>query len=417
MQSNTGRPRPHAMTGNYEFKAVALLALGFGIVGLDRFIINPLFPVMAKDLGLDYQDLGLISAALALCWGIASVFTGRLSDRIGQRKVIIPAVIIFSLLVAGSGLATGLISLLLLRSLMGFAEGAYVPASIVATIDASKPTRTGLNIGIQQMAAPFVGLGLGPILAVAMLKVLPSWHWVFGIVAIPGLILAFFLARVLRDETPSTPDPANTRPHAEPSWREAFQNRNVVFNTLGMFCWLSCLIVLSAFMPNYLVDHLKLSMDQMGITLAGLGVGSCFGMVILPALSDRLGRKPIILTALVIELFGLMALLGTGAEPIKLFTLLFVITFMNAGVVAITVGPLTSESVPSHLATTATGIVVGLGEIAGGAIAPALAGAIAQTMGISHILHIALGAIVLGLIVAIFGIREPQKKLELKAAI
>ena len=50
----------------YETKAVALLAVGFGLVGLDRFIIAPLFPLIAADLGLGYQDLGLISGALAL---------------------------------------------------------------------------------------------------------------------------------------------------------------------------------------------------------------------------------------------------------------------------------------------------------------------------------------------------------------
>lgn len=57
----------------YEFKAIGLLTIGYGLVGLDRFIINPLFPVMQKDLGLDYQDMGLISASLALAWGTAAL--------------------------------------------------------------------------------------------------------------------------------------------------------------------------------------------------------------------------------------------------------------------------------------------------------------------------------------------------------
>jgi MFS family permease len=96
----------------YEFKAVGLLALGFGMVGLDRFIINPLFPVMQKELGLNYQDLGLISAVLALAWGVASIFSGRLSDRVGRKKVLVPWMVVFSLLVATSGLATGLVSLI-----------------------------------------------------------------------------------------------------------------------------------------------------------------------------------------------------------------------------------------------------------------------------------------------------------------
>ncbi|BDI06041.1 MFS transporter [Sphaerotilus microaerophilus] len=388
----------------YEKKAVGLLSLGFGLVGLDRFIINPLFPVMAKDLGLNYQDMGLISAVLALTWGLSSIFTGRLSDQIGRKKVLVPAVVIFSLLVATSGLATGLASLLVIRGLMGLAEGAFVPASIVSTIEASKPSRIGLNIGLQQTAAPLVGLGLGPVIAVAMLKVLPSWHWVFAIVAVPGLIVAWLMARTLKE---SAPDP-EVSTEFKSSWWEVLRYRNVVFGTLGMCCFLSCLIVLSAFMPNYLTDQLKLSLDQMGMVLAGIGLGSFIGMVAVPALSDKLGRKRTMIVALLLELGALLLLPSIGAEPLKLFAVLFVATFMNAGVVAITVGPLTHHSVPARLATTATGIVVGLGEVVGGALAPAVAGGMAQAMGIAVILQIALAAIAAGTVVVIVGIREPR---------
>jgi MFS family permease len=392
----------------YETKAVSLLALGFGMVGLDRFIINPLFPVMQKDLGLNYQDLGLISAILALTWGISSIFSGRLSDKLGRKRVIIPAVIIFSLLVATSGLATGLVSLIIIRGLMGLAEGAYVPASIVATVEASKPSRIGLNVGIQQMAAPLVGLGFGPLIAVALLKVLPSWHWVFGIVAIPGLILAFIMMKQLRDDTPAPARQALANQPAPP-WGNALKNRAVIVNTLGMCCFLTCLITLSAFLPSYLTDHLKLSLDQMGGVLAGLGVGSFIGMVAVPALSDKFGRKPVMLLALAIELVALWVFKDIGAEPGKLFAVLFIAAFMNAGVVAINVGPLTSAAVPAALATSATGIVVGIGEIVGGAIAPAVAGGMAQKMGITVIPSIALVAIVAGLIVVALGVKEPAK--------
>ncbi len=43
---------------SYEWKAVLLLTIGFGLVGLDRWILPPLFPAMMKDLNLNYQDLG-----------------------------------------------------------------------------------------------------------------------------------------------------------------------------------------------------------------------------------------------------------------------------------------------------------------------------------------------------------------------
>ncbi|HDR9882411.1 TPA: MFS transporter [Burkholderia cenocepacia] len=387
-----------------EFKAVSLLALGLGMVGLDRFIINPLFPVMQKELGLGYQDLGLISAALALTWGVASIVSGRLADRVGPRRVLIAAMAIFSLLVATTGFATGLCSLLVIRSVMGFAEGTYVPASIVATVNASKPSRVGLNIGLQQMAQPLVGLGLGPVVAIGLLKVLPSWHFVFAAVAVPGLLLAAVMAKVLRDPVRVAETPRN-EPH---EWRAVALHGAVRVNMAAMLCYLTCVITLSAFMPSYLTDYLRLNLDQMGLVLTGQGVGSLVGMVIIPALSDRFGRKPMLIAALLAQLAALCVLRTIGAEPVKLFAALFVITFMNSGAIAITVGPLTSAAVPARLAASATGLVVGVGEIVGGAFAPAAAGALAHVMGIAVIPVIALVATATGAAIVAFGVREPR---------
>ncbi|MFP3801208.1 MFS transporter [Paraburkholderia sp. SIMBA_027] len=399
MQSHTPPVRDRAS----EFKAVSLLALGLGMVGLDRFIINPLFPVMQKELGLGYQDLGLISAALALTWGVASIVSGRLADRVGPRRVLIAAMAIFSLLVATTGFATGLGSLLVIRSVMGLAEGAYVPASIVATVNASKPSRVGLNIGLQQMAQPLVGLGLGPIVAVGLLKVLPNWHYVFAAVAVPGLLLAAVMAKVLRDPARVAGAP---RDEAH-EWRAVALHGAVRVNTAAMLCYLTCVITLSAFMPNYLTDYLRLNLDQMGMVLTGQGLGSLVGMVVIPALSDRFGRKPMLIAALLAELVALWVLRTIGAEPVKLFAALFVITFMNSGAIAITVGPLTSAAVPARLAASATGLVVGVGEIVGGALAPAAAGALAHAMGIAMIPVIALVATAAGAAIVALGVREP----------
>lgn len=57
----------------YEWKIVLLMFLGFGLVGLDRWIIGPLFPAMMKDLGLGYDDQGLIMGALPLAWGVFAI--------------------------------------------------------------------------------------------------------------------------------------------------------------------------------------------------------------------------------------------------------------------------------------------------------------------------------------------------------
>ncbi|KXU92966.1 MFS transporter permease [Caballeronia megalochromosomata] len=381
----------------YEWKAVALLSLGFGLVGIDRFMIMPLFPVMMTDLHLDYQDLGHITGALAVAWGISAMFMGNLSDRVGHRRVIIPAIIVFSLLAGLSGLATGVGSLILIRAVMGFAEGAYTPASIIATLDASKPTRHGRNIGIQQMALPLFGLGIAPILVTQLLKVLP-WHWIFAVVSIPGLLVAYLMLKVLRNTQPTV---AVLHDAATHTWTDVFGYRNIPLNIVGMLCWLTCLVVLSALFPSYLIDYLHLSMQQMGYVLSAIGFGGTLGTLLMPALSDKLGRKPVMICSVIGAAVFLFLLMHTGANPTLLFIYLTLTLLFIFSMITLTVGPLSAESVPVKLMSTASGLVVGIGEVFGGGFAPALAGYIAKHFGIQYIMHLGLAALAVGFVVAL----------------
>jgi len=393
-----------AWDGAYEFKVVALMTIGFGLVGLDRFIINPLFPVIQKELNLNYQDLGLISGILALAWGLSSAMSGPMSDRYGRKRVLVPAVIVFSLLVASTGLATGLFSMLLLRGLMGLAEGAYVPSSIVATIEASKPSRMGLNIGIQQMAAPFVGLGLGPIIGITLLDVLPSWHWVFAVIALPGLVLAYVMSKVMRESKGSVQAIQSAE---QVSFKDILPIKSVWVHTLVMVCMFTSAIPLAIFFPNYMTDYLHLSLESMSQMMIGLGLGSLTGTVILPALSDRLGRKPLMVVGTLVSVVCVAWLPTIQLAGMELFAAIFLISFMNAGVIAITIGPLTHLTTPAHLVGTATGVGVGAAEMIGGAIAPAIAGAMAQHIGIEMVLTQSLVVSAISLLVIVVAVKEP----------
>jgi len=209
----------------YEWKAVGLLTIGFGLVGLDRWIIAPLAPSMVDDLGMSPSDINNLIAALGVTWGIAAIALGGLSDRIGRRKVLIPAIIVFSLMSLLSGVAGGFMSLLLIRALMGVSEGAFCPTSFAATAEASKPSRRGFNQGLQQSTFPLFGLGLGPIVATQLLEEHSDWRFVFLLVALPGLILSVFLIRVIREPVTVLPTRAAACSRsAQPSW--AYRRRH-----------------------------------------------------------------------------------------------------------------------------------------------------------------------------------------------
>lgn len=330
---------------------------------------------------------------------------GNLSDRFGHRKIIIPAIIIFSLLAGFSGLAGSAGALMVIRAFMGLAEGAYTPASIVATLDASKPTRQGLNIGIQQTALPLFGLGFAPILVTQLLKVV-EWHWIFAMVSIPGLIVAYLLYKTLRD-TNASMAARHTATHdvKQYRWTAVFRYRNIPLNMLGMLCWLTTLVVLSALFPSYLVDYLHLGLEQMGFILSAIGFGGTLGTLIMPALSDRIGRKPVMIISVLGAGAGLLMLMESGSDPYRLFLYLLITLFFTFSMICLTVGPLSAEAVPAKLMSTASGIVIGTGEIFGGGAAPALAGYVAQAFGIQYILHLAFGSLVVGLLV-VLALRE-----------
>ncbi|MGU7782756.1 MFS transporter [Burkholderia sp. PU8-34] len=386
---------------SYEWKIVTLLAIGFGLVGVDRFMIMPLFPVMMHDLKLDYQDLGHITAALSVAWGISAWFTGNLSDRFGHRKVVIPAMLAFSILACASGLAWGVGSLMLIRALMGFAEGAYTPSSITATLDASAPHRHGRNVGIQQAALPLMGLGIAPILVTQLLRFVP-WHWIFAMVAVPGLVVCFLTWKVMRD-TSAAAAAVHMQTHdaATHRWYEALRYRNVPLCFAGMLCWLTCLIVLSALLPNYLTDYLHLSLQQMGFVLSATGVGGTLGGLVMPTLSDRIGRKPVMIVCVLGALLSLWLFSITGADPTRLFAGLLATLFFVFAMITLTVGPISAEAVPASLMTTASGLVIGVGEVFGGGVAPSVAGYVAKHFGIQYIMQLGIGALAVGLVITL----------------
>lgn len=381
---------------SYEWKAVTLLTLGFGLVGLDRWIIAPLFPAMMKDLALNYQDLGNLVGALGLAWGIFAVIAGGLSDRVGRRKVLVPAILGFSILSGLSGIAQGLTSLILIRALMGLTEGSFCPTSFATTAEASKPERRGFNLGVQQSAFPLFGLALGPILATQMLRVV-DWRWVFVLVAIPGLILGVLIWRVVR-EPPTTG--AHAHVHRAPL-SEIARHRNVPLGMLALLCAMSGIFVLSAMVPNYLVDYLHLTVQQMGFVTSAIGFGGFLGQVVLPGASDVLGRKSVALLGFALGAAFLYAFARTDANPALLFGLLFASTFFCFGLLGLITGPIAAEAAPRGLISSTAGIIIGTGEIFGGGVAPAIAGRIAQSYGIEHVLSMALTGLIAGILVSL----------------
>lgn len=397
----------------YEWKAVLLLGLGFGLVGLDRWIIAPLFPCMvatdiapgcgAPGLGLSYQAIGNLVGVLGIVWGIFAAISGRLSDSIGHRKILVPAILLFSLMSGISGMAAGLTSLIAIRGLMGLTEGSYCPTSFTATAAAAHPSRRGFLQGLQQSGFALLGFGLGPIIATQLLQYV-TWRQVFWVVAIPGFIVGALLFIVLREpkDTQGGAAIGAVSHRSGGGYREVLKSRNIVLCMIALMCAMACIFVLGGMLPNYLIDYLKLTPTQMGFVTSALGFGGFVGQFGVPGISDKLGRKPTAVLAFIGAAVTVWLFMGIGATPNSLFMMLFLVSFFSLGNVALITGPIATEAAPAGLISAAIGIVVAAGEIFGGGIAPVIGGAIAQRHGIENILWMPLIGVALGAVVSLF---------------
>ena len=384
---------------SYEVKIILILSIAFGLVGLDRFILPVLFPSMMGELNLTYADLGNLVGILAIAWGVAAFAMGYMSDRLGRRKVLVPAVVLFSLLSALSGVATGLLSLLIIRAVMGLAEGPVASTGVAVAVEASHPKRRGLNNGVFQCMISLFGLALGPLIATQLLAV-TSWRNVFMIVGIPGLIVAVAMWFIVRE--PAKVITTGGTPAPRPSFGDLFAHRNVPLAMVTLMCAMTGIFVQAAMMPNYLTDYLKLSTADMGYVTSAIGFGGCLGQFGLPAISDIIGRKPATLLSFLVSAIFLYLFAQADASSLgTLFGLLFVAALFNFAALAILAGPVAAEAAPLGMVASVAGLVIGAGEIFGGGIAPAIAGRIAQSSGIQNTLMFAIAGQLLGLVLAL----------------
>jgi MFS family permease len=389
----------------YEFKTLALICIGFGLLGLDRWLVAPLYPFIMRDLGLNYQQLGSITGILGIAWGFWSIVMGPVSDRFGRKKLLIGTMIGFSLLSSLTAFAGSFVMLIMIRAIMGVAEGAFTPISVAVTGEASAPSRRGFNLGLQLSMFSLFGFGFAPIIATQLLRIVPSWHFVFMISAIPGLIIAGLMAFMLRS------DARTARPvkHDSVPWTSYFRSRNVLLGALANCCAMAGLFIMGAMTPTYVVKVLNLDPQSMGFVVSAMGLGGLFATLV-AGLSDYVGRKPVAIVAFIIAAVLVYIFRMIGPNPVLLFILLCAIAMLTAGLLCLMTGPVATEGAPIGLVASSIGFVSGSSEIFGGGIAPIIAGILAQHFGLGATYWFAVGGLALGALVSFFLVETAPRK-------
>jgi len=366
---------------SYENGLVLMMSLLNGIVALDRTASNLLGPYFVPEFHLNNAQVGMLASGLSITIAGSGFLLASLADGTGRRKpIMIVMLVLFSLFSAVSGLATGFIMLLAARCILGVAEGPLAPIGQSVIALESSQHRRGLNMGIMlNLGAALIGGGIGPLAATHLADAF-GWRSAFFVSALPGLILAVVLMIWLRRPT----EPPRSAPEAKipggTGVMSLLRSRNILLCLAISGLYSAWLIVLGVFTPLYLtrVDGLKPTDMALVLTLTSPALAA--GGLLVPAISDRIGRKPALVAICFVGMLAPLAVLFIHG-PIWLLTLALIVGNFGGGAGPLYVAVVPTESAPARHAATAVAISLAAGEIIGGVVAPTLAGRMADLTG------------------------------------
>jgi predicted MFS family arabinose efflux permease len=390
-------------TRRYELGLVALLFIAWGTVFMDRMALPFLSPYIKPDLGLTDAQLGNLNAVLALGWAASTFTLGALSDRIGRKPVLVPSLIIVAVLTALSGVVKDYESLLIVRGLLGIAEGP-IWATMAALVSESSSERTrGSNVAVVLSAGTIIGLAIAPVLMTQIASSI-NWHAAFFVAGGPVLLVGILVAVFVNEPRASQPHHHHHKPTLQ-DFKRLIATPNLWLCALAASAFMSWLYLFNAFGPLYMVEVQGLDPRVGGMVMGVSGVGGVALGFLMVWLAGRIGRKAAALIMALLAISApLMLLVPNLYSPPWLLASLQFLTNCSVGITTLVLVVAAAESVPANTAAAAIGVVSMFGEIVGATAMPALGGALASRYGLQAPLLLA-GASAAVLTLAIAGLR------------
>jgi MFS family permease len=379
---------------------LALVAghIGYALDAFDVLLYVFCITTIMQEWRLQPDLAGFMVTITLFTSSFGGIAFGTISDKIGRKKSMILAILLFSIFSGLSGLAQNLWQLALARAVVGIGMGGEWSASALLVAETWPREHRGKAIGIMQS-----GWSLGYImaaLAAAVILPLYGWRVMFFLGIVPALFTVWIRTKVKEPEiwlkSRSEKKIAQTS-----SFREIFKGdllKKTIFSTIissfvmfaywGLFSWL----------PGFLSSPAELGGAGLSLVKAPLWtiplmIGAFFGYILFGFIADKYGRRPTFAFYLLMSAV-LVFLYGRTRDEAWLMVLGPFIGFFGSGYFS-AFGAFISELFPTRNRGSAVGFCYNTGRMVS-ALAPTVIGYFAISYGLGGALTITAGAFVLG---------------------
>ncbi len=178
----------------YKWLVVVAVMSGAFLVVLDTTVVNVALPKIMAAFGVNVDKIQWVVTAYMIAMAIMMPSVGWLSARIGNKRLFIASLVIFTLASVFCGVAWNVDVLIVFRVFQGVGAGALMPIAMVIIFEAFPPEERGLAMGVYGIGATF-GPAIGPTLGGYLTEHF-SWHLIFYI-NVPVGLLGIFLAAII----------------------------------------------------------------------------------------------------------------------------------------------------------------------------------------------------------------------------